>query len=133
MRIKLFLRLGCFFSLWVGPAVGMTVGEWQGYSEDYRLGFVTGIADEVMNVQHQGLNDAKMIAGFRNCLKGQLPSTVLKVMNSYLDRHPAAYTEAPSGVVVSALLEMCDLNLRQAQKNSYRLKSRQASDRSDGK
>jgi hypothetical protein len=115
-RANSVITLACLLCLFAGEAKAMTVGEWQGYSEEYKLGFVTGIVDEAMSVQHAGPNGAKMVVGFRNCLNGQLPSTVLKVVNSYLDRHPSAYTESPASVVVSAMLEMCDAHLHRALK-----------------
>jgi hypothetical protein len=84
------------------------MGAWKNQSQAYQMGVVIALATERMDLVELGPNGPAIQEGYSKCLTGQDASTLVSVVNSYLDRNPSAYTYRQWRVVAQALKEMCD-------------------------
>lgn len=89
------------------PARASDVASWRAESsEQFRQGFVAGIASYLMNFP-EGPGNAAIRAGYADCLAGETDGSVLDLVDGWLDRHPKAERYAPDIATQMALADVC--------------------------
>ena len=91
--------------LWIAPAFAAgTAHDWRVIdSEEFRQGFVAGIASYLLDVA----GVAAERAGYAECLAGRTDRSLLDVVDDYMDRHPESAGYPPAAAAMLALGELC--------------------------
>lgn len=77
-------------------------------SEQFRQGFVAGIASYLMESGGGGANAGAERAAYAGCLAGETDGSLLDVVDIWLDGHAEAKTYAPAVAVTLALGDYCN-------------------------
>ena len=95
----------CLAALSILPArAAGTAHDWRVIdSEEFRQGFVAGIASYLLDVA----GGAAERAGYAECLAGRTDRSLLDVVDDYMDRHPESGGFAPAAATMLALGELC--------------------------
>jgi hypothetical protein len=96
-------------ALAVSPAhAANTAHDWRVIdSEEFRQGFVAGIASYLLDVAGGGPERA----GYAECLAGRTDRSLLAAVDDYMDRHPESGGYAPAAAAMLALGELCAANM----------------------
>ena len=74
-------------------------------SEQFRQGFVAGVASTLRDVGGAG----GVRAGYADCLSGETDTSLLDVVEIWMDHHPEARNFAPGVAVTMALNDYCNV------------------------
>ena len=77
-------------------------------SEQFRQGFVAGVASYLTDFGGGGVDAGARRAGFAACLAGETDGSLLDVVDIWLDAHAEAKAYAPSIAVTMALGDYCN-------------------------
>lgn len=99
-----------FLALSLAQAVaGEDAAAWRTESsEQFRQGFVAGIASYLMESGGGPVEAASRRAGYADCLAGETDRSLLDVVDIWLDAHREAGRFAPSVAVTMALNDYCN-------------------------
>ena len=104
-------RLASLFglALLIAPAsAAENAGAWRVIqSDEFRQGFVAGIASYLLERGDGGPDAAALRAGYAECLAGRTDRSLLDVVDAYMERHPDTATYMPAAVTTLALNELC--------------------------
>ena len=89
---------------------GEDTAQWRAESsEQFRQGFVAGIASYLMDFGGGGIADAgTRRAGYADCLAGETDGSLLDVVEIWLGAHAEAMSYAPSIAVSMAIGDYCN-------------------------
>jgi hypothetical protein len=76
-------------------------------SDEFRQGFVAGIASYLLELADGGPDAAALRAGYAECLAGRTDRSLLDVVDAYMERHPDTASYMPAAVTTLALNELC--------------------------
>ena len=94
--------------LLVARAFAQDAGAWRNESsEQFRQGFVAGVASYLRD--YGGMGGVAGRAGYANCLSGETDTSLLDVVEIWMDHHGEAKSFAPSVAVTMALNDYCNL------------------------
>jgi hypothetical protein len=104
-------RLASLFglALLIAPAsAAENAGAWRVIqSDEFRQGFVAGIASYLLELTDGGPDAAALRAGYAECLAGRTDRSLLDVVDAYMERHPDTASYMPAAVTTLALNELC--------------------------
>ena len=77
-------------------------------SEQFRQGFVAGVASYLMDFGGGGVDAGARRAGYADCLAGETDGSLLDVVDIWLDGHAEAMSYTPSIAVTMAIGDYCN-------------------------
>lgn len=94
--------------LLLARAFAQDAGAWRSKSsEQFRQGFVAGIASYLRD--YGGMGGVARRAGYADCLSGETDTSLLDVVEIWMDHHAEARNFAPSVAVTMALNDYCNV------------------------
>lgn len=108
MRAKA-LAVAAMMMAATGARAGEDAAAWRAESsEQFRQGFVAGVASYLMESGGGGADAGAQRAAYAVCLAGETDGSLLDVVDIWLDGHAEAMSYAPSIAVTMAIGDYCN-------------------------